>query len=750
MLPTFIIGLREGLEAALIVGIIAAFLGQQGRKDALRQVWIGTIAAVLICIGIGITLELISRELPQRQQEGLETVVGFIAVGMVTYMVLWMRKHARGMKHELEDHAASALATGSARALVAMAFLAVMREGFETAVFLLATFQHSTNPLAGGIGALLGILVAVFIGWLIFRGGLKLNLGRFFFVTGLVLVFIAAGLVMSSLRTANEAGWLTFGQGQPIDLTWLVRPGTPVSSLVTGVLGIQQKPATIEIIGYLAYLIPMVTLLVVSNRSSRRPAPKAVTATTRASMDDTTPCPPLHPNLPPHTRHSSILWSPDHSFIIQQPPSQGAPVPSNPTETATSRLTRRLQPSGPARRLAAIGLAASMVGVLASGCASSTSSASGSKGKGVAISLTDDGCEPSPAKATAGPTTFTVTNKSANGVSEAELRTKDAKHILGERENLTPGLDGTFSLTLAEGTYKVYCPGAKQDTWTFTVRGGEAVKDWHSNPALVKAVNGYASYVNDQVAELVSATTTFVDAVNSGNVDAAKKAYVAARLPYERIEPVAESFGDLDPRIDGRLGDNGDKPSDFIGFHRIEQSLWADNSLEGMKPIAAGLLADVHKLQALVKKKAGSYDPNEVTSGAVDLMNEVLTSKISGEEERYSHIDMVDFQANFDGSMETITLLRPVLSKSAPDLLAKIDAQAKKVQTALNGLKANPGVDDSGYVAWSCAKDDQGELPEGCIEATSGPVTTAQRKQLNDAGKPLADLMAQVPVKVVR
>jgi high-affinity iron transporter len=269
MLPTFIIGLREGLEAALIVGIVAAFLAQQGRRDALRKVWLGTIAAVVLCIVIGVVLNAVSRELPQRQQEGLETVIGFIAVGMVTYMVFWMRTHARGMKHELEEHAASALAAGSAGALVAMAFLAVMREGFETSVFLLATFQHSTNPAAGGIGALLGIACAIVVGWLIFRGGLKINMGRFFFVTGLMLVVIAAGLVMSSLRTAHEAGWITFGQSQPIDLTWLVRPGTPLSSLITGVLGIQQKPAVVEIIGYVAYLVPMLLVLLLASRSGK-------------------------------------------------------------------------------------------------------------------------------------------------------------------------------------------------------------------------------------------------------------------------------------------------------------------------------------------------------------------------------------------------------------------------------------------------------------------------------------------------
>src|SRR5580698_4503020 len=117
MLPTFVIGLREGMEAALIVGIVAAFLGQQGRQAALRQVFIGVTVAVLICIGVGVALQLVSDDLPQRQQEGLETVVGAVAVVMVTYMVLWMRRHARNLKHDLESAAASALASGSARAL---------------------------------------------------------------------------------------------------------------------------------------------------------------------------------------------------------------------------------------------------------------------------------------------------------------------------------------------------------------------------------------------------------------------------------------------------------------------------------------------------------------------------------------------------------------------------------------------------------------------------------------------------------
>ncbi|HEX5403165.1 MAG TPA: iron uptake transporter permease EfeU [Pseudonocardiaceae bacterium] len=268
MLPTFVIGLREGLEAALIVGIIAAFLGQHGRRDALPKVWLGVGIAVLICLGFGIGLHVLSDSLDFTQQERLETVVGAFAVVMVTYMVLWMSKHAKGMKGELEGAASAALAKGSTRALVTMAFLAVLREGFETVVFLLAVAQSSENGGLALTGALLGIVIAVAVGYGIYRGGVRLNMARFFRITGAALVLVAAGLVMSTLHTAWESGWISIGQQPALDLTWLVRNGTPLASLFTGVLGIQPKPTVLEVIGWLVYAVPM--LLVVLWPRKRR------------------------------------------------------------------------------------------------------------------------------------------------------------------------------------------------------------------------------------------------------------------------------------------------------------------------------------------------------------------------------------------------------------------------------------------------------------------------------------------------
>ena len=252
MLPTFVIALREGVEASLIVGIVAAFLGRQGRPDALRWMWSGVALAVALCLAVGIGLRVLGQELPERQQEGLETVIALVAVATVSYMIVWMRHHARGIKRLLEGEAASALARGSVLALVGMAFFAVIREGLETAVFLLAVFQSTTDPAAAGAGALLGLAAAAVLGWLLYKGGVRLNLARFFRATGLVLVLVAA-----AAHTAHEAGWLNGLQGQAFDLRWLVAPGTVRAALLTSMLGLQPQPTVAEAAGWLLYAVPV-------------------------------------------------------------------------------------------------------------------------------------------------------------------------------------------------------------------------------------------------------------------------------------------------------------------------------------------------------------------------------------------------------------------------------------------------------------------------------------------------------------
>jgi high-affinity iron transporter len=285
VLPAFVITLREGVEAALIVGIVAAFLVRQGRRDALRPMWVGVGLALGMCTAVALGLRIGGEELPEREQEALETIVGLIAVGFVSYMIVWMRRHARGLKAVLEGEAATALATGSAIGLLTMAFLAVLREGFETAVFLLAVFQDTSNPGSAGTGAVLGLVAAIALGVALYHGGVKINLSRFFRITGLVLVLVAAGLFAMSVHTAHEAGWFNNLQSQAIDLSWLVKPGEISGSLLTGMLGLQPKPTVGEALAYLIYAVPMGLYVIWPDRwrlrGSRVPAkaPQAAEAT---------------------------------------------------------------------------------------------------------------------------------------------------------------------------------------------------------------------------------------------------------------------------------------------------------------------------------------------------------------------------------------------------------------------------------------------------------------------------------------
>jgi iron uptake system component EfeO len=367
----------------------------------------------------------------------------------------------------------------------------------------------------------------------------------------------------------------------------------------------------------------------------------------------------------------------------------------------------------------------------AAGCSSSHGTGSGSAASGkattVTIDLTPQGCAPKPARVPAGEVDFNVANKDAGAVSEAELRTSNLSKILGEQENLTPGLSGGFSLDIQPGSYKINCPGATQQHWAFTVTGKATGPSWQANSQLAGAVQSYSGYVDQNTAALVSHTQTFCQAVNAGNMSQAEVLYAQARIYYERIEPVAEIWGSLDTDIDGRWENPVTVPSQFIGFHKIEQLMWEDNTLAGAPKLCAGLVSNEQQLLTLVR--AAQYNPLEMASGATDLINEAATSKITGEEERYSNTDLPVFQANVDGAMEVVGLLQPYLQQKDPGLLAQIRQRDAAVTTLLAKYKASPGYDDTGYVEYSTVLD-------------------TQRRQLSAATGALAESLSKLSVQV--
>jgi iron uptake system component EfeO len=375
-----------------------------------------------------------------------------------------------------------------------------------------------------------------------------------------------------------------------------------------------------------------------------------------------------------------------------------------------------------------LGLAAA---VFIAGCSSKksagTASDDGSSDQTVQVELTSAGCQPAPASVKAGHVNFNVVNKSASKVSEAELRSSDLSHILGEQENLTPGLSGGFALNIQPGTYKMSCPGASQTHWDFTVTGKTTDSALQSNPQLTSAVSGYATYIKQNVADLITHTQSFCDAINSGDLQQAELLYSPARIYYERIEPVAEIWGDLDTEIDGRWENPVTVQADFMGFHRIEQLLWENNTLTGAPALCTGLVEHEKQLQTLVG--TAQYSPLEMAAGATDLINEAATAKITGEEERYSNVDLPTFKANVDGAEEVVNLLRPFLQANDASTLSVIDQRYQGVLTALTPYQATPGYLNTGYVEYSTVLDDQ-------------------RKDLSAAVNAFAEALSKVSVEV--
>lgn len=330
-------------------------------------------------------------------------------------------------------------------------------------------------------------------------------------------------------------------------------------------------------------------------------------------------------------------------------------------------------------------LAAAVLGGLAlTGCGSAKQQAAGAPGTTqVKVSIDDNGCTADPASVPAGPATFTVSNTNGSAVSEAEL--VSGSKILGEKEGLTPGLSGSFSLNLRPGSYQIYCPNAKTERSPFTVTGSVASSG--AAGLLGTATSGYQRYVEAQAQQLRTLTAGFTAAVKAGNVARAKALYAQARAPYEAIEPVAESFGDLDPDIDARAGDV--PAAQWGGYHRIEQQLWVHGNTAGMAPVADKLLADVDTL--IAKIKTTSYQPADLANGATDLLTEVGKTKLQGEEERYSRTDLSDIQANVSGSQTAFELLAPALRASDAELVTIIQQRFGQLAALLQKYSTGGG-----------------------------------------------------------
>ena len=386
-----------------------------------------------------------------------------------------------------------------------------------------------------------------------------------------------------------------------------------------------------------------------------------------------------------------------------------------------------------ARGGAGIVAAATLIGLVA-GCSSESSDSSGSSSsrsggavpaglRTVTVTITSGGCSAAHTSYDAGPLTFEITNKDATAVSELEVLSED--RILGERENMPPGFSGSFSVNLGPGAYTLYCPGATTEKSPLKITGKAAeAPNTDIHALLVSGAKGYKDFVVSQVSQLIDGVKNLDTAIKSGNLKDAQVAYINARPFYERIEPVAESFPAHDPAIDARIADVPNA-KDWTGFHPIERALFQAQTIKGLTALSAGLITNAEKLQTLVNGLSG-FQPTELANGAVELLNEAAKSKITGEEEAYSHIDLVDFAANVQGAQQAFAYLQDGLVKIDPALTATIKSAFANVTTVLNDYKdsSNP----SGYKLYpQLTKADTRDIAQA-LQAVAEPLSRVSGK----------------------
>ncbi|MFJ8495645.1 iron uptake system protein EfeO [Streptomyces sp. NPDC094038] len=344
----------------------------------------------------------------------------------------------------------------------------------------------------------------------------------------------------------------------------------------------------------------------------------------------------------------------------------------------------------------------------------------------IKVTAADAKCETSAKSVPAGHVTLAIENTGSKA-TEVEILFPDDR-IVSEKENIGPGTKYTLTAEVKAGSYEIACrPGMKGHgvRQKLTVTGSGTVAK--RNPTLDKAVADYREYAQEQADATIPKVQTFADAIQAGDLEAAKKAYAPSRVGWERTEPIAESFGDIDPKTDTRA-DGLEEGQKWTGWHALEKALWQDKKIGAeQKTLAAQLVTDLKDWQKRVGK--AEITPTSMANGAKELLDEVATGKVTGEEDRYSHTDLSDFKANVEGAQKAYELLKPVARKNDAALTTELDKQFAALDTLLDKYRTTATSD--GFVSYD-------------------KVTKAQQKELSDAVNALAEPLSKLAATVVK
>ncbi|MFK0284493.1 iron uptake transporter permease EfeU [Streptomyces sp. NPDC090499] len=665
--PSFLIGLREGLEAGLIVSILVATLVRAGARNRLPQVWTGVLAAIALAMSFGAVLTFTAASLSATAQEAFGGTLSVIAVAFVTAMVFWMRRSARSLAGEIKEKVTGALAMGSG-VLILTSFLAVGREGLETALFLWTTARAAGESAGPLTGAGIGLVLAAGLCWGLYRRVLKINLTKFFTYTGAVLIVIAAGVLGYGLRDLQEGGVLPGNTAYVFDLSSHIDAGSWYSTLLQGVLNITPAMTWLQVVGYVGYLAVVMTLFVrgvrgVPGARATAPEPAAATSAPQPAVAEPEEEPEPEPELEP------------------EPDLELEPEPAvRESEPRPARAVRR-------RPVWVVPVAVVAVPAVVAGLVVALAGPKSTSGETVAVSETECGkgfTAPKP-----GRQTFQMQN-TGDKTSEVYLIDPSSNAVYGEVEGLAPGTTRDLVATVAGGTYAWRCvpsSGKAVTSASVTVSGGtgstKAVVPVSEND-LAAPLKAYRAYVEQGLATLVAQTRTLDADIAGNHLAKARTDWLAAHLTYSSLGAAYGTFEDYDQKINGRADGlpGGVTDKDFAGFHRVEYGLWHAQTAGQLKAPVQALADAAAGLQKAFPTQ--EFDPGDLPLRAHEILENTLQFELTADTDEGSGTNLATADANLAGTRELLTVLRPLLTTRAPKLLPAVDADIARLQQLLD------------------------------------------------------------------
>nr|BFD81041.1 hypothetical protein StreXyl84_04420 [Streptomyces sp. Xyl84] len=691
--PSFLIGLREGLEGGLIVSILVATLVRAGARSRLPQVWTGVLAAVALALSFGAVLTFTAASLSATAQEAFGGALSVVAVAFVTAMVFWMRRSARSLSGEIKQKVTGALAMGAGM-LILTSFLAVGREGLETALFLWTTARaagESAGPLAG---AGIGLVLAAGLCWGLYRRVLKINLTKFFTATGAVLIVIAAGVLGYGLRDLQEGGLLPGGTAYAVDLSGSVDAGSWYSTLVQGVLNLTPTMTWVQVVAYAGYLAVVMTLFVRGVRaggasagaSNAAPAPKPAAAASLAGAAEAAPALASTPALAPEPTAASESTPPDSApgpDSASGADAAAAPGADAPVAHGAGGRLRRRRPAWvvPVAVVAVPAVVAGLVVALGRSKPAGTQT--------VAVSEKD--CGKGFTAPRTGRQTFRMHNTGSK-TSEVYLIDPASNAVYGEIEGLAPGTTRDLVATVAGGSYAWRCVptgGSAVTSRAVRVSGGAGAKAVVpvSEQDLAGPLAQYRQYVGQGLAALAAQTARLDDDIRGGHLGAARADWLTAHRTYSSLGAAYGTFEDFDKKIDGRPDGlpDGVEDKDFTGFHRIEYGLWHGQDADRLEASARQLAADAAGLRKAFPRQ--EFDPGDLPLRAHEILENTLQFELTGDADQGSGTELATTDANLDGTRELLTVLKPLLTSRAPHLLPVVDSDIARLRALLDAAR---------------------------------------------------------------